>query len=401
MKRFKIATLSILLGLMGSLTFAQDNFLTEQEQADGWELLFDGTFGSMSANWKTYIENDPFPDEDELSDAWIVKDDNVMYLTNGNDRDIRSKRKYGDIVWKMDYRVNGNQGVFYKGTLCKDEFWKNAIEYAIDPNTSNAEIYSGAVYDIYATPLFNAIDMNDPNAWNEFMVITINDSVEQYHNGIKTASFRYWSPDWNDAFGNSKFSNGYDAFGLECINNNPQSNSYVQDGYLGFQATHGGKWEIKNNKILNNAVIGCTDPNREGYFPEANYDVNAPEIGSEVIGTHCGQYVGCMTVGDPNHDPLATLHDESKCGGTPIGGAYYDYGLASKFTLQPGPGILTIESDYSDEYKTILMDVKGKQIYSNIRNGSAQWSITDLNSGLLFVYISSKGIQFTEKIMIQ
>lgn len=296
MRTWKWMVISALLAIA---SYAQeDNKLTTEEVSAGWKLLFDGTDSSMTLNWVDYAEGKE--NNTDFNSNWVVNSNGNFELLTKITTDLRTTKKYGDFVWYLDFKIKPfgtkqvvNEGLFYRSTLCGKLQSRNAIEYAINANIANRKQYTGAAYDLYANSVVDAEPyIENPNeGWNTAIIIAIGDSVEQYLNGVKTVGFKYWSPEFLPLQLASKF-NAYPMFCLECdADGNFEEDTYVQSGYLGIQGNHGGLWEIKNMKVLENPIIGCMDPTREFYNPNATYDIHALKPGDE-IDSKCGDIVG-------------------------------------------------------------------------------------------------------------
>ncbi|MEO6758477.1 MAG: DUF1080 domain-containing protein, partial [Saprospiraceae bacterium] len=95
-------------------TPAADNTLTEQEKADGWQLLFDG---STTNGWHNYGKQ-------SIGASWIVND-NALHLEakpdpNGgwqaaNGGDILTASEYENFELTLDWKIGpcGNSGIIY------------------------------------------------------------------------------------------------------------------------------------------------------------------------------------------------------------------------------------------------------------------------------------------------
>ena len=91
------------------------NQLTDQERADGWELLFDG---QTTQGWRG-AHMDRFPDH-----GWVVKDGELIVLasdgsesTNGGD--IVTEGVYSAFEFSVDFKITegANSGIMYFVTV--------------------------------------------------------------------------------------------------------------------------------------------------------------------------------------------------------------------------------------------------------------------------------------------
>ncbi|MGM0378084.1 MAG: 3-keto-disaccharide hydrolase [Bacteroidota bacterium] len=81
------------------------NTLTEEEQSEGWQLMFDG---QSTDGWHMY--NGP-----DTVQGWTIEDGNLVALGKGGDigGDIVSDQKYENFELKWDWKIEsqGNSGV--------------------------------------------------------------------------------------------------------------------------------------------------------------------------------------------------------------------------------------------------------------------------------------------------
>lgn len=91
------------------------NTLTEEEKADGWMLLFDG---STPDGWRGY-KKESFPKAWEIIDGSIhIQGSGRGELGNTEGGDIiYGIRKFGDFHLKLEWMVDNaaNSGIFYRG----------------------------------------------------------------------------------------------------------------------------------------------------------------------------------------------------------------------------------------------------------------------------------------------
>ena len=87
-------------------------------------------------------------------------------------------------------------------------------------------------------------------------------------NGTKVVGFRYHSDAWWSAYDNSKWK----GVGTYCMKvSGDRRGGYIDEGYIGLQGTHGGKWYIRNLRIVSDSakvktgpvVTTCTPPSIE------------------------------------------------------------------------------------------------------------------------------------------
>ena len=246
---------------------AQDavNNLIYYEQAQGFELMFDGanaatfrdrfvhyqqnntTNTNLHAGWAVNTTLDD-PDLPGVAFGSIVNSG----VSGTANVDIRSRKQYRDFDWRFEYRNSGNQGVFYRFGVTGQYAWETGVEFAIDNNVtqSTLKFRAGAAYDLFA-PSEQAYALRNTNKWNALRIVAKGDSVEHWVNGVKVVAFRYWSPEFLAAYQNSKWT-GYTRYCQTAPNNR----TYIPEGYLGLQGDHGGAWQIRRMRILHDSVPG-------------------------------------------------------------------------------------------------------------------------------------------------
>jgi hypothetical protein len=181
--------------------------LTEEEVADGWQLLFDGT---STEAWRGYGRAD-FP-----SDHWSVADGVLMSTgTTGEmlGTDIITKETFRDFDFKLEFKLfkEGNSGIFYRVTEGEGmEIWQTAAEYQIlddsayiAQGTSRDDAHlTGDNYDMHAG---TGGVLNPVGEWNEARIIVMGNHVEHWLNGVKVVEYELDSEDWAQRYAESKF----------------------------------------------------------------------------------------------------------------------------------------------------------------------------------------------------
>ncbi len=104
----------------------QQNVLTKEEIADGWQLLFDG---KTLDQWKDY-------NGEELTMPWHVVDGCIQAKGDGSDLAgyIVTKKQYENFILDWDWKLShgGNSGMIYH--VVEDPYFK--VPYVTGPNTS-------------------------------------------------------------------------------------------------------------------------------------------------------------------------------------------------------------------------------------------------------------------------
>jgi hypothetical protein len=262
------------------------NRLSAEEAAQGFELLFDGTYASFHAHFVDYKQNDSTSDSlgvkhayrtDPLTGlsslqpiAWWSVDTAVQALvsaSSGGGPDARSRRKFRDFDFRVEYRCDGTQGFYYRTLLTEDRAWKTGVEYKLWDytylNPGNPNPYSlhpdttgvnkgrypnngpGAAYDLYGPSSMEAYPYAT-GKWNSARIVAIGDSVEHWLNGVKVLGYRYHSPDFWDRYNVSKWN-------VESLLTNKKAGDrkggYIEEGYLGIRGDWPGRWHLRNMRI--------------------------------------------------------------------------------------------------------------------------------------------------------
>ncbi|MDB5050535.1 MAG: hypothetical protein JWO30_3606 [Fibrobacteres bacterium] len=234
---------------------AADNVLTPIEVQQGYELLFDGTLAGFQSHWADYVKGDST--NTGISAKWILDSACAcIRLPSGNATDLRSVKTYRDFDFRMTYKTDGGQGIMYRSTVQYDRSWQSGVEYTINNVTYLGKDNPAAAYDLYAPDpvVYNAYNTG---LWNEARIIVIGDSVEHWSNGVKVTGYKYHSPDFWEAYNRSKW---YAESRLTNKVAGDRQSGYIEEGYLGLQGDHGGKWQIKNLKITDKPCFGPASP---------------------------------------------------------------------------------------------------------------------------------------------
>lgn len=223
----KLAVL-LLSGALSCNALAADNQLTAQEQADGWQLLFDG---SSMAQWRNFKQTG-------LSDKWQIEQ-GAMKLTGKGGGDILTKAKYADFELQLDWKIaeGGNSGIFVLVDETGNTIYAHAPEIQILDNERHADNKlashrSGSLYDMIASP---PESHKTAGAWNQVRIRLAAKQLTIWQNGIQTAAVEIGSASWQQLLAKSKFAS-WPGFAAQAT------------GHIGLQ-DHGDVVWFKNIKI--------------------------------------------------------------------------------------------------------------------------------------------------------
>jgi hypothetical protein len=232
---FKIAVAVAAGCVFSALAIAQqENTLTPQEKADGWQLLFDG---QDLNGWHSYGEAGPGKD-------WSVEDGAIMLKKRNSDpakdfADLATAGEFANFDLKLQWKAKPciDSGVmFYVQESPKyKQTYDTGLEMQIAdlsctvPDSREILRRSGDLYGLISTKV-NTV--KDSGEWNQFEIIADHGKLQLIQNG-QAISTRLWDDAWRQLVADSKFAKWPD-FGA------------FQKGHVSLQGTEDkGASEIK------------------------------------------------------------------------------------------------------------------------------------------------------------
>ena len=211
----------------------ENNTLSKTEEANGWELLFDGR---TTKGWRFFKGGE--------IEGWKVENGVLCNSGIGSDYggDIITTEMFKDFELTLEWRIDSlsNSGVFYH----VQEFdsikaiYESGPEYQLmddtndrNPNTLASQL-TGANYSMNRP--IGAIS-KPLTQWNKTRIIIKGAHVEHWLNGVKVVEYELWSKDWLRRKKISKWKN-YPYYGI------------AKEGHIGLQ-DHGGLTCFRNIKI--------------------------------------------------------------------------------------------------------------------------------------------------------
>ena len=163
----------IILTLLGSSAFAEENILTDLEKNNGWTLLFDGrsTRGWMSP------KHQPLPDSHVQKGSLNPHPCDYMLVY---------EKPLENFVLAMDFKITEkcNSGIFVRTMPLEPRTGKdvgfNGIEIAIDATPGPGFHTTGAIYDLVTT---NMDSMKPVGQWNHIQIIRNDGLIQVEVNG--------------------------------------------------------------------------------------------------------------------------------------------------------------------------------------------------------------------------
>ena len=208
------------------------NSLTDQEKAEGWELLFDG---KTTGGWRGFKQ-------ENVNEGWQVINGNLVGLGKGGDLggDIITMDRFEDFELYLEWAISegGNSGIFFH--VLEGDYptvYATGPEYQlIDdvgfPQKLEEWQKTGANYALH-----NAKDkkLKPVGEFNTSGIKVKDDFIEHWLNGEKIVEYELWTNDWNDLVKNSKWKD-YPGYGL------------ARKGHIGLQ-DHGSVVKFRNIKV--------------------------------------------------------------------------------------------------------------------------------------------------------
>jgi hypothetical protein len=207
------------------------NALTADEAAAGWALLWDGkTF----TGWHTYGKQEVV--------GWEIANGELVALGQGGDHanDILTDAEYENFEFVVDWKISprANSGIFYNVVeQGYDRVYATGPEYQIideDGWPEKLEDWqkNGANYAMHP-PLAKAA--RPVGEWNTSRIVVDKGHVEHWLNGVKTAEYDLWTPEWTTLKTTGKWKE-FPGYGIG------------KKGKIGLQ-DHGNKVYFRNIKI--------------------------------------------------------------------------------------------------------------------------------------------------------
>lgn len=179
------------------------NTLTQEQQEEGWQLLFDGE--NPNECWRGYKLED-------IPTGWRVVEDGWLALDEPGAGDIITREKFGSFELFMEWRVKeeSNSGIFYMVKESEGDrrwdIWHSAPEYQIlDNSPSQSPVTAaGALFDLIGSAIWDEV-ARPTGEVNTARVVKRGDYVEHHMNGRMLFSFEIGTDEWKEMLEQSKF----------------------------------------------------------------------------------------------------------------------------------------------------------------------------------------------------
>ncbi|RPE00167.1 DUF1080 domain-containing protein [Aureibaculum marinum] len=188
------------------------NQLTIDEKKNGWKLLWDG---ETTKGWRG-AKLESFPEK-----GWEIKDGILTVLSSGgeearNGGDIVTEELYGDFELKVDFKLTpgANSGIkYYVDTeINKGPGSSIGLEYQILDDNLHPDAKLGnhqgsrtvsSLYDLIQADINKPI--NPIGEWNTAHIISKNNHVEHWLNGMKVLEYERGSDEFLKLVSESKY----------------------------------------------------------------------------------------------------------------------------------------------------------------------------------------------------
>ncbi|WP_372750520.1 DUF1080 domain-containing protein [Litorivivens sp.] len=194
------------------------NTLTEDEAAQGWQLLFDGT---TFDGWRNYgaAPGDPVNGwEIEQGTLKMVRDvSEFRYALNFINPfqkhpllDLMTERQFENFELSIDWKISagGNSGIFY--LLPHDNHdlpWRLGLEMQVLDNDGHAD---GKTHTHRAGDLYDLVASNEDASrpvgeWNTARIRVVGSHIQHWLNGVKVVDIHRCGETWDELVAQSKF----------------------------------------------------------------------------------------------------------------------------------------------------------------------------------------------------
>jgi hypothetical protein len=185
------------------------NKLTEQEKADGWQLLFDG---ESTKGWHKY-------GGEPVGEAWKIADGTIYLDTsskvNGKVKgggNLTSDEEYENFDLKLEWKIakNGNSGIIFyvkEDTVKYKEPYETGPEMQVLDNDghNDGKIQKHRAGDLYDLIACSKETVRPVGEWNQAEIKCVNGKLDLYLNGENVVSTTLWDDNWKQMVANSKF----------------------------------------------------------------------------------------------------------------------------------------------------------------------------------------------------
>lgn len=182
----------------------EHNLLTEEEQLQGWQLLFDG---KTLDGWHSFQHQRALP-------GWQIKEGTLICADPLNAGDLCTNDEYDWFELRFEYKIasGGNSGVLYHVSRDGNATWSTGPELQLEDNIlAKDPTRSGWLYALYQPPLdkdtAQPIDATLPaGQWNRVRLVVSPKGCLHEINGVEYFTYELNSDEFRERVAASKFS---------------------------------------------------------------------------------------------------------------------------------------------------------------------------------------------------
>ena len=185
------------------------NILTDQQKADGWQLLFDGQsmkgwhkYGGQPVGSAWKVDDGTFYLDTTVKENWQIKDGG----------DIVSDDEFENFHLKLEWKIakDGNSGIMFyvhEDTAKYKWPWETAPEMQVLDNEGHpdAKIPKHRAGDLYDLISCSKETVKKYEEWNLAEIKSVNGKLDFYLNGENVVSTTLWDDNWKKMVAGSKF----------------------------------------------------------------------------------------------------------------------------------------------------------------------------------------------------
>lgn len=189
----------------------QDNYLTEQQIADGWQMLWDG---KTVDGWRG-AKLDAFPEFGWKVEDGILKVEGSNGAESANGGDIVTVKQYTNFILSVDFKITegANSGIkyFVQTDLNKGEGSAIGCEFQILDDLRHPDAKLGVDGNRTLGSLYDMIRAEKQDAgfditkFNNAVVYVNGNHVEHWLNGVKVVEYERNNQEFNALVAYSKY----------------------------------------------------------------------------------------------------------------------------------------------------------------------------------------------------
>jgi Domain of Unknown Function (DUF1080) len=183
--------------------------LTDQQKADGWQLLFDG---QSTKGWHKYGGN-------PVGSAWKIADGALMLDTSVKEGfqvkdggDIVSDDEFENFDLKLEWKISkdGNSGIMFyvhEDSVKYKYPWNTGPEMQVLDNSGHpdSKILKHRAGDLYDLISSSKETVKPAGEWNQAEIKSLNGKLDLSLNGENVVSTNLWDDNWKKLVAGSKF----------------------------------------------------------------------------------------------------------------------------------------------------------------------------------------------------